>query len=48
VTRCDIVSSELGDPALGSKITSRVKLFNFGAKDVNEVTLTYPIDFLPA
>ncbi len=48
VTRCDIVSSELGDPALGSKITSRVKLFNFGAKDVNEVTITYPIDFLPA
>jgi TonB family protein len=48
VTRCDIVSSELDDPALGSKITSRVKLFNFGAKDVNEVTITYPIDFLPA
>jgi TonB family protein len=48
VTRCDIVSSELGDAALGSKISSRVKLFNFGAKDVNEVTITYPIDFLPA
>jgi TonB family protein len=48
VTRCDIVSSELGDPALASKITSRVKLFNFGAKDVKEVTITYPIDFLPA
>ena len=48
VTRCDVVSSELGDPALAKKITSRVKLFNFGAKDVNEVTITYPIDFLPA
>ncbi|MGB5260796.1 MAG: AgmX/PglI C-terminal domain-containing protein, partial [Gammaproteobacteria bacterium] len=48
VTRCDIVSSELGDTELGSKITSRVKQFNFGAKDVNEVTITYPIDFLPA
>mgnify|MGYP001824915583 CR=1 FL=1 len=48
VTACNIVSSELGDASLGSKITSRVKLFNFGAKDVNEVTITYPIDFLPA
>ena len=48
VTRCDLVSSELGDPVLGKKIVSRVKLFDFGAKDVTEVTITYPIDFLPA
>ncbi len=48
VTRCDLVSSELGDPALGKKIASRVKLFDFGAKDVSEITITYPIDFLPA
>jgi len=48
VTRCDLVSNELGDPALGEKIASRIKLFNFGAKDVTEVTITYPIDFLPA
>lgn len=48
VTRCDLVSNELGDQALGEKIASRVKLFNFGAKDVTEITITYPIDFLPA
>ena len=30
------------------KISQRVKLFNFGSKDVDEVTITYPIDFLPA
>jgi len=48
VTQCSVVSSELGDPGLGRKITSRVKRFNFGAKDVNEVTITYPIEFLPA
>jgi outer membrane biosynthesis protein TonB len=48
VTRCDLVSSELGDPVLGGKIASRVKLFDFGAKDVAEITITYPIDFLPA
>ncbi|HSG10973.1 MAG TPA: hypothetical protein VLB10_04405 [Gammaproteobacteria bacterium] len=40
--------SELADAAPGSKITFRVKLFNFGAKDVDEVTITYPTDFLPA
>ncbi|MGB5473153.1 MAG: AgmX/PglI C-terminal domain-containing protein [Gammaproteobacteria bacterium] len=48
VTRCDLVSNELGDAALGGKIASRVKLFDFGSKDVSEVTITYPIDFLPA
>lgn len=48
VTQCSIVSSELADAELGSKITSRVRLFDFGAKDVTEVTITYPIDFLPA
>jgi protein TonB len=48
VTRCELVSSELHDAALGQKITQRVKLFNFESKDVSEVTITYPIDFLPA
>jgi TonB family protein len=48
VIRCELVSSELHDPALGQKISQRVKLFNFGSKDVDEVTITYPIDFLPA
>ena len=48
VTSCRLVSSELNDPALGQKITQRVKLFNFEPRDVSEVTITYPIDFLPA
>lgn len=48
VTHCEVVSSELADVKLGTKITARVKLFDFGAKDVNTVTITYPIDFLPA
>jgi protein TonB len=48
VTACSIVSSELGDAALGHKIISRVKMFDFGARDVTEVTITYPIEFLPA
>jgi TonB family protein len=48
VTRCALVSSELQDAALGKKISQRVKLFTFEAKDVSEVTITYPIEFLPA
>jgi TonB family protein len=48
VTRCELVSSELHDAALGEKIAQRVKLFDFGAKNVETVTITYPIDFLPA
>ena len=48
VTRCVLVSSELQDAVLGKKISQRVKLFKFEAKDVSEVTITYPIEFLPA
>ncbi|MEZ5540714.1 MAG: AgmX/PglI C-terminal domain-containing protein [Pseudomonadota bacterium] len=48
VISCELVSNELGNQDLGEKIAGRVKLFNFGAKDVSEITITYPIDFLPA
>ncbi len=48
VTAISIVSSELGDKALERKLQARIKMINFGAKPVDAVTLTYPIDFLPA
>jgi TonB family protein len=48
ITKIELVSSELGDPALERKLVQRIKMFNFGAKQVDAVTLTYPIDFLPA
>lgn len=48
VTQCRIVSSELNDPALERKLISRVKLFKFKASNVSQVTITYPIDFLPS
>ena len=48
VVKCRIVSSELNDPALERKLVSRVKLFRFTAKDVEQITVTYPIDFLPS
>ena len=48
ITKIDLLSSELGDAALEHKLVQRIKMFNFGAKQVDAVTLTYPIDFLPA
>ena len=48
VTAASIVSSELNDPELERRLVSRIKLFNFGAKNVAPVTITYPIDFLPS
>ena len=48
VTRCEVVSSELNDPELERKLVARVKLFRFEAKDVGTITVTKPIDFVPA
>jgi protein TonB len=48
VTNITLVSSELGDDALERKLLARIKMINFGAKPVDAVTITYPIDFLPA
>ncbi len=48
VTFCEIVSSELGDSELETKLVQRVKLFRFEAKDVEPITTTKPIDFFPA
>lgn len=48
VTNVKIVSSELNDKKLESRLVSRIKLFNFGAKPVEKVTVTYPIEFLPS
>ena len=47
VTSCSIVSSELGNPQLESKLVQRVRLINFGAEDVPPFTFNYPIDFYP-
>lgn len=49
VSLCRVKSSDLDSPTLASKVVSRVKLFNFGAKEgVPTTRITYPIDFLPA
>ena len=47
VTKVKVVSSELGDKKLERKLVARIKLFNFGAKKVDTVTVTYPLEFFP-
>jgi TonB family protein len=48
VTKCRIISSELGAKKLERRLVSRVKSFLFSKKDVATVTVTYPIHFLPS
>ncbi len=48
ITRIRILSSELDAPRLEKRLLSRIKLFRFAARDVDTVTVTYPIDFLPS
>ncbi len=48
MTKISIVSSEMNNPALERRLMSRIKLFNFGAKQVGTVTVTYPVVFLPS
>ena len=42
-----IVDSELGNSELEQRIVQRVTLFNFGAMDVPERTVRFPVDFAP-
>lgn len=48
VIKVKIISSELKDSKLERRLLSRIKLFKFGAKKVEQVTVTYPIEFLPS
>ncbi|MGH0035493.1 MAG: AgmX/PglI C-terminal domain-containing protein [Myxococcota bacterium] len=49
VSLCDLQSTDMKTPRLVSQVLSRVRTFDFGAKDgVPAITILYPIDFLPA
>jgi TonB family protein len=48
VLDCQLVSSELRSPDLERKVLLRIKQFDFGAKAVDAMVVTYPIDFLPS
>jgi len=47
VTDVKIVSSELHSPDLEKRLIVLFKSFNFGAKRVETMVVTFPIDFLP-
>ena len=48
VIRARIISSDLNAPRLEKRLISRIKLFRFSNRNVDTVTVTYPIDFLPS
>lgn len=43
-----IVSSELKAAELERKLLARIRQFDFGAKDVETMNVTWPVDFLPS
>jgi TonB family protein len=48
VTDLRIVSSELKANELESKLLARIRQFDFGAKDVDVMVVSWPVDFLPS
>ena len=48
VLECHVVSSELHSPEFERKLLARIKQFDFGAKDVDVMDTTAPLDFLPS
>ncbi|MEM6708615.1 MAG: AgmX/PglI C-terminal domain-containing protein [Pseudomonadota bacterium] len=47
VVDCQVVDSELQDDSLMAKIINRVKLFDFGTREVSRTRINYPVHFLP-
>jgi hypothetical protein len=49
VSLCELQSSDMDAPSLAQQIVTRIRGFDFGAKeDIVAMTIIYPIDFLPA
>lgn len=48
VTDLRVVSSELHDSELERKLLARIRQFDFGAKDVATLEISWPVDFLPS
>lgn len=48
VVGCRVVSSELHAPELEAKLLARIRQFDFGTKDVDQMVVTWPVDFLPS
>ncbi len=47
VVECKVVASEIADQTMIDKIVNRIRLFNFGERDVKTTTIRYPVHFLP-
>jgi periplasmic protein TonB len=47
VKGCTVVSSEFASAEFANKIVARVKLMDFGPKDVGDFTMDYPVTFFP-
>jgi len=45
---CRIISSELKAAELEQKLLARIRQFDFGAKDVDQMIVSWPVDFLPS
>jgi len=48
VTEARVVSSELHAPELEAKLLARIRQFDFGTKEVDQMNVTWPVDFLPS
>lgn len=48
VSAISMESSELNAPELEEKLMQRIKLFDFGTKDVPRVTISYPLRLFPS
>lgn len=42
-----VVASEIDDETVVAKIINRIRLFDFGKRDVGTTTISYPVHFLP-
>jgi protein TonB len=48
VSKVRVVSSELHDRSLEHDLVARIRLFDFGARPVEALTVTIPVEFLPS
>ena len=48
VVEARVVSSELHAAELEAKLLARIHQFSFGAKDVEQMVVSWPVDFLPS
>lgn len=48
VVDCRVLASELRAAELERKLVARVRLFDFGAKEVETMVVSWPVDFLPS